>query len=85
MNNAKLYENVCGVCGMLGNIGEWTNTETTVATLKKFEKNDSSSKARKIIMNGSFATDRNNIRYSCGTDVDIDNLHYIGFRMAFGL
>lgn len=85
VNNKELYENACGVCGMLGNIGEWTNTETTVVTLKKFEKNDNSSKMRKIIMNGSFATDRRNIRYSCGTDVDMDNLHYIGFRMAFGL
>lgn len=85
VNNTELYENACGVCGMLGNIGEWTNTETTVVTLKKFEKNDNSSKRRKIIMNGSFATERRNIRYNCGTDVDIDNLHYIGFRMAFRL
>jgi formylglycine-generating enzyme required for sulfatase activity len=85
VNNTELYENACGVCGMLGNIGEWTNTETTVVTLKKFEKSDNSSKIRKIIMNGSFATDRRNIRYSCGTDVDIDNLHHIGFRMAFKL
>lgn len=85
VNNTQLYENACGVCGMLGNIGEWTNTETMTVTLKKFEKNDNSSKTRKIIMNGSFATNRRNIRYSCGTDVDIDNLHYIGFRMAFRL
>lgn len=82
-NNTELYENDCGVCGMLGNIGEWTDTEATVITLKKFERNENSSKTRKIIMNGSFATDRRNIRYSCGTDVDFDNLHYIGFRMAF--
>lgn len=85
VNNTDLYANTCGVCGMLGNIGEWTNTETTVVTLKKFERNDNSSKTRKIIMNGSFATNRCNVRYSCGTDVDIDNLHYIGFRMAFSL
>lgn len=85
INNTELYENACGVCGMLGNIGEWTNTETMEVTLKKFEKDKNSSKIRKIIMNGSFATNRQNIRYSCGTDVDIDNLHYIGFRMAFRL
>ena len=48
---------------------------------KLLSKTADSGFPRKV--NGSFATNRRNIRYSCGTDVDFDNLHYIGFRMAF--
>lgn len=83
--NATLSANDFGVCGMLGNINEWTNTDATIIRLKNFEKNKDQSKSRKIIKGGSFASSCRIITPDYATDVSIDNLHYIGFRIAFSI
>ena len=83
--NEDLSANEFGVCGMLGNINEWTNTDATVIRLKNFEKNKERSKTRKIIKGGSFASSQRIITSDYATDVSIDNLHYIGFRVAFSI
>ncbi|MFW6008957.1 MAG: formylglycine-generating enzyme family protein [archaeon] len=78
--NSKLYSNSWGICGMLGNINEWTNSDSFKIRIKKFEK-DGKIKKRKIIKGGSFASSSNLITHDYSTDVNIDNLHYIGFRI----
>lgn len=83
--NIDLYENSCGVCGMLGNINEWTNTDAVIIQFKKFETSDTNYNNRKIIKGGSFATQRRIINYNYATDVSMNNLHFIGFRVLIKL
>lgn len=80
VNNSDLYENDWKISGMLGNINEWTNSTTKKLCIKKFEVTNDI-KDRRIIKGGSFASDKRLIKYEYSTDVNIDNLHYIGLRV----
>lgn len=79
--NSQLYENTWGIAGMLGNINEWTNSDSVKVRIKKFEEVGKINN-RKIIKGGSFASPKHLINYHYSTDVNIDNEHYIGFRIV---
>jgi len=66
---------------MLGNINEWTNSDSVKVRIKKFEEVGKINN-RKIIKGGSFASPKHLINYHYSTDVNIDNEHYIGFRIV---
>ncbi|BFK82148.1 hypothetical protein I3900191A7_22930 [Clostridium baratii] len=80
-SNDKLYKNEWNIHGMLGNINEWTNSSTDKLKIKKFEKN-SKINERRIIKGGSFASHKRLINFDYSTDVNIDNMHYIGIRIV---
>lgn len=79
--NTNLYENDWKISGMLGNINEWTNSTSKKLSIKKFEI-ENKVKDRRIIKGGSFASDKRMIKYDYSTDVNIDNMHYIGLRIV---